>query len=371
MELIEYFLNTKEPFIFGIKLFLAFGLSLLVSYKTIPVILKISKKKHLMDEPEERSSHDTLIPNLGGVAIFYAIGICAPIFAYELFEAYKFLFPALVILLYIGVMDDIMQIRAYKKLVAQIVVAILMVIGSDIRIYSFYGLFGIYELNYYVSVCISIITFIIMINAFNLIDGIDGLAGIFSVICCLILGGSYYVLGEVNYPMVVLCAIISGALLAFLYYNLSNVRSRKIFMGDTGSMLVGFLLVFTTFYFLKIFAIKGENGMPHYHLETAPVVAFSILILPIMDTLSVIIIRLLNKKSPLEADKNHIHHKLLRLGLTHKQSTFWIIMYYLGIIVITYVLRHLEVDLLFFIVFVLGFIGAYLPNFILRFRKKV
>lgn len=370
MKELELFLNSKEPLIFGIKLFTAFTLSLMLSLWAIPVILKISKKKSLMAIPGERSSHNVQVPNLGGVAIFYSIGICVPIFAYELFDSYKFLFPVLVILLYVGVMDDIMEIRAYKKLVAQVVVAMLMVVGSDIRIKTLFGLFGFYELNYFVSVSLSVFTFIIMINAFNLIDGIDGLAGSFSVICCTLFGGSFYYLGEYNYPMVTLCVIIIGSLLGFLYYNLSENKTRKIFMGDTGSMSIGFLLVFTSFYFIDMF-VDNMDGAPKYYLASAPIISFSILILPIIDTLSVIIIRLLNKKSPLKADKNHIHHKLLRLGLTHKKATLLIILYYIGVIGVTYLLRHLEINLLLLVILILGFVGAYLPNMILKFRSKV
>lgn len=369
MEVFNDFLSSTELPIFAIKSVLIFLLSGALSFYSIPVILKISKKKNLMDIPGERSSHDTKIPNLGGIALFYSIGITAPIFAYELFMAYKFLFPALVILLYIGIMDDIMDISPYNKLFAQIAVASLMVIGSDVRLTNLFGLFGIYELPYIISVIISIFTFIIMINAFNLIDGIDGLAGAFSIIACVVFGVSYFHLGEYNYPMVILCIIIIGALLGFLYYNLTDKPERKIFMGDTGSMSIGFLLVFTAFYFIDLFIYKTPNT-PHYHLATAPVLAFSALIVPAIDTLSVIIIRLLNKQSPLKADKNHIHHKLLNLGLSHKQATFCIIVYYCMIILITYVLRHLEINILFCVVLFLGLLGAYLPNIILKIRHK-
>ena len=368
MEGLEYWLNSKDLFV--IRIIVAFFLSAILSYGAIPVIIKISKRKNLMAVPVDRSSHDTQVPNLGGIALFFSVGICVPIFAYELFETYKFLFPALVIIFYIGVMDDIVEIKAYKKMIAQVVVAVLMVIGSDVRIKSFFGLFGVYELPYLVSVFLSIFTFIIMINAFNLIDGIDGLAGMFSIISCLIFGISYYHLGEYNYPMAMLCVVIMGALLSFLYYNLSEDRTRKIFMGDTGSMTIGLLLVLTAFYFMDLFIYKDEVGRPYYHLLSAPVITFAILLLPIIDTLSVIIIRILNGKSPLQADKNHIHHKLLALGLNHKEAAVCIISYYLFVIGIVYILRHLEINMLFIVVLLLGFLGAYAPNVIQKIRQK-
>ncbi|MET3539136.1 glycosyltransferase family 4 protein [Chryseobacterium limigenitum] len=372
MKNFELFLTETGISIFYVKIGLGFLFSFLITYFSVPTIIKISRRKNLMDEPGVRSSHMRKIPNLGGIAIFYSIGICTSIFAYELFDLYKFLFASLVILLYIGVMDDIVVMRAYKKLVAQIVVSALIVIGSDIRIRSLFGICGVYQLSYFVSILFSIITFIILINAFNLIDGIDGLAGGYSVICCLLFGVSYYRLGEYNYPLVVLAGVIIGAVLAFLYYNLSNYRTTKIFMGDTGSMLLGFLLAFTAICFIDIFIDKDLPNVPRYHLQSAPVIAVAILILPIVDTLNVIVIRLANKKSPFDADKNHIHHKLLKLDLTHRRATFYIIVYYLFIVTVAYYLRHTNINLLLLIILGLGFLGAYLPDFIyvLRNNKK-
>ena len=142
MDLIKDFLGHIGLPLFWVKLTLGMVFSFLLTFFSIPTIVKISRRKNLMDEPGTRSSHLRKIPNLGGIAIFYSLAVCASVFAFELFEIYKFLFASLVILLYIGVMDDIVVMRAYKKLFAQIVVTALMVIGSDVRIRSFFGLFG-------------------------------------------------------------------------------------------------------------------------------------------------------------------------------------------------------------------------------------
>lgn len=370
MKNFELFLYDSGISIFYVKIGLGFLFSFLITFFSIPTIIKISKRKNLTDEPGVRSSHLRKIANLGGIAMFYSIGICTSIFAYELFDLYKFLFASLVILLYIGVMDDVVVMRAYKKLVAQIVVSTLIVIGSDIRIRSLFGICGVYEINYFISVVFTIITFIILINAFNLIDGIDGLAGGYSVLCSALFGISYYRLGEYNYPLVVLSVVIIGSVLAFLYYNLSNYRETKIFMGDTGSMLLGFLLAFTCICFIDIFIDRKLPNVPRYHLKSAPVIAVAILILPIVDTLNVILVRLWNKKSPFEADKNHIHHKLLKLELTHRRSSFYIITYYLFIVAIAYFLRHIDVNILLVTILSLGFFGAYLPDLIYLLRNN-
>lgn len=320
-----------------------------------------------MDEPGARSSHLRKIPNLGGIAIFFSLGVCAPIFAYELFDRYKFLFASFIILFFVGVMDDIMVLRAYKKLLAQILVSALVVVGSDVRIRSLFGLFGIYEFNYFLSVLFSIFTFIILINAFNLIDGIDGLAGGYTIITSALFGISFYRLGSHNDPLVVLCAILIAAAVGFLIFNLSDKRSTKIFMGDTGSMILGFLLAFTGISFIEIFIAKNDEVF--YHLKTAPIIAVAILILPIIDTMTVIITRIYHKKSVLSPDKNHIHHKLLNLGLTHKKSTMYIILYYLLVITVAYFLRHLDINHLLVVILLLGFLGAYLPIFLFRLKK--
>jgi UDP-GlcNAc:undecaprenyl-phosphate GlcNAc-1-phosphate transferase len=370
MNNIDLLINyTGLPF-FWVKLVLSFFFTFFKTFYSIPAIIKISRRKNLMDEPGIRSSHLRKIPNLGGIAIFASIGFCAPIFAYELFDSYKFLFASLVVLLYIGVMDDVVVVRAYKKLIAQFIVTILMVLGSDVRISNLFGLFGIYELNYFFSVALSIFTFIILINAFNLIDGIDGLSGGFAIICSLVFGISYFRLGSFNYPLVVLCVIIIACMIAFLYYNLSNYRINKIFMGDTGSMIIGFLLSFTAIIFINLFVDQQNPLIPKYHLQSAPAIAIAILILPIVDTLNVIVIRLLTNKSPFEADKNHIHHKLIEIGLSHRRSSFYIIIYYIFVVVLAYFFRHLNVNILLILVLSVGFFGAYLPDIFSKFKKS-
>lgn len=369
MKNIELYIESLGMSFFYFKIVLGFTFSFLITFACIPIIVKISRRKNLMDEPGTRSSHLRKVPNLGGVAIFFSLGVCAPIFAYQLFDTYKFLFPSLVILFYIGVCDDITVVRAYKKLLIQILVSALIVVGSDVRIRSFFGLFGVNELNYFVSVIFSILTFVILINAFNLIDGIDGLAGGYSVLSSLLFSISFFWLGEYNYPLVIFCAIIIGAVLAFLYYNLSVSRVKKIFMGDTGSMILGFLLAFTAIGFIDVFIAGKGLGKPYYHLQTAPIIAVAILILPIIDTLTVIIIRVSQRKSVLEADKNHIHHRVLELGFSHRRSTLYICLYYLIIVVVTYFMRHQNINILLLTIFAIGFVGSFLPLLVKKYLK--
>lgn len=369
MENFDFTLSGFQYPLIYIKGVIGFVSAFLIAYFTIPQIIKISIRKNLTEVPNKRSSHVHKTPNLGGISLFYAIAIVAPILSYQLFEHYKFLFPSLVILLFVGVMDDIVQMRAYKKLGAQIIVAALMVIGSDVRLYSFFGLLGIYELPYWFSVVFSIFTFIIVINSINLLDGIDGLASGFVFLATLFYSISYFRLGIYNFPLVVLGTIIMGAISAYLLYNLSE-GNKKVFMGDTGSMLLGFLLCFISFCFIDIFIAKPEIGEPYYYLASAPAIAMGIIILPLIDTLNVIIVRFLKHEPLFIADKRHIHHKVLALGYSHKQATLIILVFYCVIVGEAYLLRHLNVNVLLLILFGTGFLFAYLPNFISIFNQK-
>lgn len=183
-------------------------------------------------------------------------------------------------------MDDLLVVAPDKKLYAQLISTTFIVFGSGITINSLQGLLGIYELNYWVGVILTYIIFIVLINAYNLIDGIDGLAsGIGIVISTSFIFIFYRIY---DYSIGLLAVAVLAVLLGFLKYNLS--KSNRIFMGDTGSMLIGFILTFMVIRFLYI------SGLPSYGLYTAPVLLLYIFCIPVIDTLSVICIRLINKK---------------------------------------------------------------------------
>lgn len=349
-----------------VKVFFGMLFSGLISFCIIPVIIRISKQKNLIAISQDRSSHEGNVPNLGGIAIFYAIGICTSIFASELLDAYKFLFASLIILLYVGIVDDIIEVNAYNKIIAQLVVAFLVVIGSEVRVLNLHGLFGWYELPYFLSVGLSIFLFIILTNSFNLIDGIDGLAGGFACISALFMVLVFLDSNDVYQPLIIFLLILISSLLAFLYYNLFS-KKNKIFMGDTGSMIIGFLLVFLSIN-LANFPISPQNG--DHSPSTMPIFAMSAMLLPIVDTISVVLARLYHKTSPMVADKRHIHHQLLALGFTHKQATSTILLYFAIMLLITYILKDLEINFLFALMLFLGFLGAYIPVFLKKKSKN-
>lgn len=353
---------------FYLKCILGFIGSFLLTYLTIPKIIRVSYKKNLMARPKERSSHHRETPNLGGISIFYSVTIMSSICAYELFSSYIFLFSAIIVLFFIGLMDDILVVAPNKKFYAQIVTALMISVGSNVRIGHFFGIFGINLLPYWFSILFTVLIFIFLINAFNLIDGIDGLAsGIAILVCCAFII-TFWRLGSINYPMIVLALTIIGSLLAFLHYNFS-IR-YKIFMGDTGSMIIGFLLSFMGIKFLNLFLLQYPFGIPVYWIQTAPVIVIAILIIPIIDTIGVFIIRIYKRRSPFKADKNHMHHRYLRMGLSHKQVSLVMVAENAIVILVAYFLRHINVHLLLVIILLLGFIFSFLPLFLTQIKPK-
>jgi UDP-N-acetylmuramyl pentapeptide phosphotransferase/UDP-N-acetylglucosamine-1-phosphate transferase len=199
-----------------------------------------------------------------------------------------------------------------KKLLAEITACLLLVLFADIRLTSFYGVFGVYELGFIYSVIFTLFTMIVIINAFNLIDGINGLSGSISTGVALFFGLWFMLVGRLE--MAIIALSLAGAMLAFLRYN---ITPAKIFMGDTGSLMAGAVMSILAISFIEQHNLLTDSP---YAFASAPAVAFSLLILPLFDTLRVFILRVFNGKSPFKPDRNHIHHLLIDAGLTHSQA---------------------------------------------------
>lgn len=334
-----------------LKVVISFLVAFILVYSAIPKIIRVSYRKQLMDVPGSRSSHSKKVPTLGGVAIYFSITVVTAIFSAEMLHKDIFFSAALVMLFFIGLMDDLLIVAPRKKLYAQAISAVMIIVGSNVRIQSLFGLMGIYELPYLASVILTTVVFIIMINSYNLIDGIDGLAGGVGVLISLCFVFIFFRLYD--YSTGFLAIAMLGSLLAFLKFNLSD--QYKIFMGDTGSMVVGYLISFMAIKFINI------SSAEWILISNAPIIAVAILIVPIIDTISVIIIRLSQKKSPFSADKNHIHHRVLKLGYSHMETSLIICLSNVLIIIFAYLLRHLNINLMLFLVIAAALILSYLP----------
>jgi len=311
-----------------IFLTLAFFISVFLAGIIIPRILLISLRKKLYDLPNERKIHKVAVPRLGGVSFFPTVlfTVCfisavRTLLGYEspaLYVAYLvpkilLLISGMTLLYLIGIADDLIGIRYRQKLVVQVICALFFPI-SGLWINNLYGLFGIHELCAGFGIPFTIVTVVFITNAINLIDGIDGLASGLSSVALLVFAFLFVEERMFTYALVAVSTL--GVLVPFFYYNVFGKaeRCRKIFMGDTGSLMLGYTLSFL--------AIRYSQYTPDVikYKEGAFVIAFSTLIIPSFDVVRVVFVRLRNGKSPFQPDQNHIHHKLLAIGLTPCQA---------------------------------------------------
>ncbi len=314
-----------------------------------------------MDEPCERSMHECKTPTLGGVGLFLTfslglilISLSMDFGRLELVRVLALL-GATILLLFLGLKDDLLVISPRKKFSGQLVAAALVIFASDVRIISMDGIFGLGTLPYAVSTVFTIFVFLLVINAFNLIDGIDGLAGGIGILVCTFFGCYFMLNGAVL--MGLTSFLLIGALLGFLRYNLS--KEKKMFMGDSGSLFTGFLLAYLTVTFLKFSAVAQVG---EFSIDNAPVLAIAALSYPLMDTLRVFIIRIREGRSPFSADKNHIHHRFSNLGFSHKMASTSIIALNLLVIALALGLQSLNIHIQLLIC-VLGGVCTYLLPF--------
>jgi len=259
-----------------------------------------------------------ITPTLGGISFFYTL-IFALFFlkGWGHFDEAIYFIPGLTILFIIGLKDDLLVLSPYTKLVAQLVSLLFILSNESFMIHSLNGFLGIYEVPIYLYYCVAGFVMLTIINAYNLIDGIDGLAAIVGVVILIIYTTIFYITKE--YFFALLCLTMNGSLIAFLSFNLSS--NKKIFMGDTGSLIVGFIISILTLKFLAL-SPESYDSLP-FLLENIPLIAISILIVPLFDTARVFTIRLANKKSPFSPDRNHTHHILIDyFKISHQQASF-------------------------------------------------
>lgn len=302
-------------------LVLAIAIPFLLTFFTLPIIIRVFKAINFMDAPDRRKIHKINIPSLGGIAIYLSILLTiAFVIPFNELYSHKFLIAGLIVALILGVRDDISSLYANQKLVVQTLAASLAVFYADIRLTGFYGILGIGEINEILAGIISVFVIVVITNSFNLIDGIDGLAGSLALLASTLFGVWFLLLGDEFYS--ILCFSVASAFAAFLYFNW---QPSKIFMGDTGSLVTGFLLTCIAFQFINSsHALESENLLK---FDSYVAVALSLLIIPIYDTLRVILIRLYAGRSPFTPDKNHIHHVLLKQGFSHSNASLILIMF--------------------------------------------
>ena len=291
----------------------------MLSYFLIPKIRSKALKLNLKDTPDIRSSHVIPVPTFGGV-VFYISYILVLFFAQSLDSNHVSitLIASISILFFTGLLDDFRNLSPKIKFLCQIIGVALLMFQPDFRILSLHGLMGIYEIPLYVSVGGSMFFLLGLINAFNLIDGIDGLTGITGVIVASFYSYMLYNLGYFFYLSLSLATI--ATLLAFLRFNFSN--TRKIFMGDTGSLVIGLVLGLLT---LKLLSVDDNAyGSLSFYRAQLPLFLTAVLFVPLLDTMRVMFLRLTKGVSMFKPDRNHLHHIIVDFGLSHRKASFFI-----------------------------------------------
>lgn len=316
----------------------AFFTSLILTFVSIPSIIKIAELKHLYDDPDDRKSHSTKVPTLGGLAIFAGVIFSLTFWSNqsEILEL-QYIISSIIILFFIGMKDDIVPLVAFKKLLGQILASCIIIHWGGIRITSFYGLLGIYDIGLIPSYILSLLAIIGITNAFNLIDGINWLASGLSLCSGFFFGVWFLLSGHYQYS--ILSFSLCGSLIGFMYYNKTPAR---IFMGDTGSLIVGLVNAILAIKFIE-FNRYGYSPVP---LLSSPAIAISVLSLPIFDTVRVFTNRIMRKRSPFKADRTHIHHYMIQSGLGHVRSSLVLMGFTLLLSITTLKLRFIEAELL-------------------------
>ena len=308
-----------------------------------PALIKVAKLKHLVDEPgEARKLHRRSVPTIGGIMIFAGTIISYCLWFpsksewqlghnYDILTAlneFKYLVACMFILFFLGLKDDIIGVSPIKKLLVHLIVGCILVLMADIRLTEFWGLFHVDKLPYSLSVALSMFIYIVIVNAINLIDGIDGLASGVGLIASAAFAIWFHQTGDL--PLALLATGLGGSLLGFLVFNW---QPAKLFMGDSGSMIIGVTLYVLT---MKMIEFPPDRMSPKMMDVSKPVLAMAILAYPLIDTLRVFIIRILRGRSPFSADKNHIHHKLLELGMKHWQISLFLYGFTIFTILLTF-----------------------------------
>jgi len=347
-----------------LQLIASFLLALSISLYAVPIIVNVVHKLNLFDKPTERSAAIKPVPTLGGIAIFISFVLASTIgmSGYEISEL-VYIIVAAVLIFFVGLKDDVVSLSPRKKIIAEIIAASILIFLADIRFTNLHGLLGFWEIGIVPSFLIICYIFILVIKAFNLMDGIVGLAAGLSMLAAIVFGGWFFI--SSNYSYAILSFSLVGAIAGFFCYNVYG-KKNKIFMGDTGSLLLGTII---SVLMIRFNELNIDQTQP-YAIASSPGVSLGIIFYPIFDTVRVTLIRIINRRSPFSADKNHLHHRLLLLGNSHKKSTYLIIGMNVIFILLVYIIRdHGPLRLMVYTTFI-GSVLFMIPAFIIR-RKKL
>jgi len=332
-----------------LDILLTASVSFIITFLAVPVVLEVAEKKKLFDIPNERKVHTRLVASLGGVGIFGGF-ILASLLSIQghLNSEFQYFFAAALVIFFLGLKDDLIILSASKKFIGQIIAASILIHLGDIRLDSMYGLLGFEKLPEGFALALSYLTIIVIINSFNLIDGVDGLAASLGILTMLIFGSYFFAIGYQAYAL--LAFAMAGSLGAFMIFN---HHPAKIFMGDSGSLMIGLINAILVIKFINV----ANDPLVAIPIPSAVAIGFAILIVPLLDTLRVFSIRILNGVSPFTPDRNHVHHLLLDRGLDHASVTLTCVSVNIGFIMIAWFGRYMGPNYLLLAMLTLAFSG--------------
>jgi UDP-GlcNAc:undecaprenyl-phosphate/decaprenyl-phosphate GlcNAc-1-phosphate transferase len=339
------------------------AVAFIITFLAIPIILQVAEKKNLYDIPDERKIHTNPVASLGGVGIFagFLLASLLSIQGY-LNPEFQYFFAAALVIFFLGLKDDLMILSASKKFIGQIIAASILIHLGGIRFDSMHGLFGFEGVSEGFGLALSYLTIIVVINSFNLIDGVDGLAASLGILSMFVFGIYFFIINQQAYAL--LSFSMAGSLMAFLIFN---HQPAKIFMGDSGSLMIGLVNSILVIKFINI----ANSPLAAVPVQAAVAVGFAILIVPLLDTLRVFSIRIFKGRSPFTPDRNHVHHLLLDRGLSHAAVTFTCVGINIAFIAMAYLGKSLGPNYLLLIMLTLAFAGLGMLYYAKPRRKMV
>jgi UDP-GlcNAc:undecaprenyl-phosphate GlcNAc-1-phosphate transferase len=306
-----------------------------ITFLCLPVLIKLLSGWKVFDSPGKHKIHSQYTPSMGGVCILMG-AVFAQLIGLHFADwvQFRFLYITIAMMFITGLRDDILTLTPMQKLIGQLLPIVIIVVFGETTLWSFYGMFsdGVVFPDF-LAWAVTIFTVVILTNGYNLIDGLDGLAGTVGAISLICFGTWFYLVGD---PIMALISLsFAGALMAFLYFNWEPSR---IFMGDTGALVVGLLLSFLAIRFINANYMLPVNNP--FRFMSSVGTATMVIIIPVFDTLRVIILRLRKLQSPFRADKNHLHHQFLKLGFSHAKTVLIIAGIHLFFVILALVLKN-------------------------------
>ena len=342
-----------------LNILFSFLTALLISYLAIPKLIYFAEKLRLLDDAGDRSSHKGSTPFFGGIAIFTGI-ICSLLFWADI-ENIQYILVSILIVFIVGVIDDLRQITAFKKLIGQIIATLILIFLGDIHIDSMHGVLGVYDLPLWIGTLFTVFVVIVITNGYNLIDGVDGLAGGIGLLSSFSFGVIALIMEQTD--MALIAFTLMGAIFGFLKYN---VFPARIFMGDTGSLVVGMILSI-----LAINCIKYGLVTETFKLQNkGPLLAISFLAIPLFDSLRVFVIRSVKGDGPLVAGRDHIHHAFLDLNYGHKYTSIVLCAISAFLILGSYFLLEYNVNVSIAVLAGVSYLVLFIPFYILKSKSN-